>query len=102
MSKKRPFTDQEALLFHALPKPGKLEIVPSKPMDTQRDLSLDKGVCDHCPLKLLMRFRPNWNDCGHISLTPMGDSFLLKLSQFRRNWLRLRVNRRRAKHQCQR
>jgi len=40
MSKKRPFTDQEALLFHAQPKPGKLEIKPSKPMATQRDLSL--------------------------------------------------------------
>jgi malate dehydrogenase (oxaloacetate-decarboxylating)(NADP+) len=40
MSKKRPFTDQEALLFHAQPKPGKLEIKPSKPMETQRDLSL--------------------------------------------------------------
>lgn len=40
MSKKRPFTDQEALLFHAHPKPGKIEITPSKPMATQRDLSL--------------------------------------------------------------
>ncbi|MBP6011371.1 MAG: NADP-dependent malic enzyme [Alphaproteobacteria bacterium] len=40
MSKKRPFTDQEALLFHSQPKPGKLEITPSKPMATQRDLSL--------------------------------------------------------------
>jgi malate dehydrogenase (oxaloacetate-decarboxylating)(NADP+) len=40
MSKKRPFTDQEALLFHAHPKPGKIEIRPSKPMATQRDLSL--------------------------------------------------------------
>ena len=40
MSKKRPFTDQEVLLFHSQPKPGKIEIVPSKPMDTQRDLSL--------------------------------------------------------------
>ncbi len=34
------FTDQEALAFHALPKPGKLEINPTKPMATQRDLSL--------------------------------------------------------------
>jgi malate dehydrogenase (oxaloacetate-decarboxylating)(NADP+) len=34
------FTDQEALLFHAQGKPGKLEIVPTKPMATQRDLSL--------------------------------------------------------------
>jgi malate dehydrogenase (oxaloacetate-decarboxylating)(NADP+) len=40
MSQKRPFTDQEALVFHAEPKPGKLEIHSSKPMATQRDLSL--------------------------------------------------------------
>ncbi len=40
MSKKRPFTDQEALLFHAQPKPGKIEIRATKPMATQRDLSL--------------------------------------------------------------
>ncbi|MGB9027912.1 MAG: malic enzyme-like NAD(P)-binding protein, partial [Rhodomicrobium sp.] len=34
------FTRQEALQFHAEGKPGKLEIVPTKPMATQRDLSL--------------------------------------------------------------
>ncbi len=37
---KRPrptFTDQEALLFHSQGKPGKLEIVPTKPMATQRE-----------------------------------------------------------------
>lgn len=34
------FTEQEALLFHQEGKPGKLEIVPTKPMATQRDLSL--------------------------------------------------------------
>jgi malate dehydrogenase (oxaloacetate-decarboxylating)(NADP+) len=34
------FTDQEALAFHAGSKPGKLEIRPTKPMATQRDLSL--------------------------------------------------------------
>jgi malate dehydrogenase (oxaloacetate-decarboxylating)(NADP+) len=33
-------TDQEALTFHAEGKPGKLEVVPTKPMATQRDLSL--------------------------------------------------------------
>ncbi len=33
-------TDQEALDFHSRGKPGKLEIVPTKPMATQRDLSL--------------------------------------------------------------
>ncbi len=38
---KRPsFTDEEALAFHAGAKPGKLEITPTKPMATQRDLSL--------------------------------------------------------------
>ena len=41
---KRPqrpsFTDQEALNFHSRGKPGKLEINPTKPMATQRDLSL--------------------------------------------------------------
>jgi malate dehydrogenase (oxaloacetate-decarboxylating)(NADP+) len=34
------FTDDEALAFHAGRKPGKLEINPTKPMATQRDLSL--------------------------------------------------------------
>jgi malate dehydrogenase (oxaloacetate-decarboxylating)(NADP+) len=38
---KRPsFTDEEALAFHAMGKPGKLEITPTKAMATQRDLSL--------------------------------------------------------------
>ncbi|RDV03917.1 NADP-dependent malic enzyme [Undibacter mobilis] len=42
MSKRpRPtFTEQEALLFHSSGRPGKLEIVATKPMATQRDLSL--------------------------------------------------------------
>ena len=34
------FTEQEALDFHSSGRPGKLEIVPTKPMATQRDLSL--------------------------------------------------------------
>ncbi|WP_298816567.1 NADP-dependent malic enzyme [uncultured Roseibium sp.] len=34
------FTDQEALQFHQEGRPGKLEITPTKPMATQRDLSL--------------------------------------------------------------
>ncbi|MDX1731750.1 MAG: malic enzyme-like NAD(P)-binding protein, partial [Aurantimonas coralicida] len=33
-------TDQEALDFHSQGRPGKLEINPTKPMATQRDLSL--------------------------------------------------------------
>jgi malate dehydrogenase (oxaloacetate-decarboxylating)(NADP+) len=40
MSKRPTFTDDEALAFHQQGKPGKLEITPTKPMATQRDLSL--------------------------------------------------------------
>ena len=43
MSAKFPaarFTADEALQFHAEGKPGKLEITPTKPLTTQRDLSL--------------------------------------------------------------
>ena len=39
-TERKTFTDQEALDFHALPTPGKISITPSKPMATQRDLSL--------------------------------------------------------------
>ncbi|MCG9915656.1 MAG: NADP-dependent malic enzyme [Phenylobacterium sp.] len=39
-AEKRTFTDEEALSFHRLPTPGKIAIVPTKPMATQRDLSL--------------------------------------------------------------
>ena len=34
------FTRDEALDFHARGRPGKIEIIASKPMATQRDLSL--------------------------------------------------------------
>ncbi|WP_067338436.1 NADP-dependent malic enzyme [Stappia indica] len=34
------YTDQEALQFHQQGRPGKLEVTPTKPMATQRDLSL--------------------------------------------------------------
>jgi malate dehydrogenase (oxaloacetate-decarboxylating)(NADP+) len=38
--KSSKFTDAEALRFHSSGRPGKLEVTPSKPMATQRDLSL--------------------------------------------------------------
>ena len=43
-------TDQDALDFHALGKPGKFEISPTKPLNTQRDLSLaySPGVAVPC------------------------------------------------------
>src|SRR5438132_13077636 len=40
ISDRPSFTDEEALAFHGGDKPGKLEIRPTKPMATQRDLSL--------------------------------------------------------------
>lgn len=42
--------DNEALVFHAMDRPGKLEITPTKPMNTQRDLSLaySPGVAVPC------------------------------------------------------
>src|ERR1700742_1802193 len=39
-SEKRTFTDEEALAFHRYPTPGKIGIQATKPMATQRDLSL--------------------------------------------------------------
>ncbi|HKS83113.1 MAG TPA: phosphate acetyltransferase [Candidatus Acidoferrales bacterium] len=34
------FSNKEAFDYHSLPQPGKLEVIPSKPCRTQRDLSL--------------------------------------------------------------
>lgn len=41
---------REALLYHAKPKPGKVEVVPTKKYATQRDLSLaySPGVAEPC------------------------------------------------------
>ncbi|RAK59544.1 NADP-dependent malic enzyme [Phenylobacterium hankyongense] len=39
-AEKRTFTDEEALSFHRYPTPGKIAITATKPMATQRDLSL--------------------------------------------------------------
>lgn len=48
MSKERQ--RREALLYHAKPQPGKIEIVPTKPYATQRDLALaySPGVAEPC------------------------------------------------------
>lgn len=41
---------KDALQYHALGRPGKLEVIPTKPYSTQRDLSLayTHGVADPC------------------------------------------------------
>ncbi|MDZ7600539.1 MAG: NADP-dependent malic enzyme [Hoeflea sp.] len=46
-------TDQEALDFHARGRPGKLEINPTKPMSTQRDLSLAYSPGVAVPVKAI-------------------------------------------------
>lgn len=48
MPKKKPNLD--ALSYHALPRPGKIEVVSTKPLMTQEDLSLGytPGVADVC------------------------------------------------------
>lgn len=47
---KEPITDQEALDYHSQGLPGKLSILPTKPLMTQRDLSLgySPGVAIPC------------------------------------------------------
>lgn len=41
---------KDALQYHALPKPGKVEVIPTKPSNTQRDLSIaySPGVAEPC------------------------------------------------------
>lgn len=46
-------TPQEALQFHAQGKPGKLEISPTKPLTTQRDLSLAYSPGVAVPVKAI-------------------------------------------------
>ena len=51
--KRQSITDQEALQFHSRGRPGKLEIVPTKPMATQRDLSLAYSPGVAVPVKAI-------------------------------------------------
>ncbi|HAJ03064.1 MAG TPA: NADP-dependent malic enzyme, partial [Brevundimonas sp.] len=40
LTDKQTFSDDDALEFHREPVPGKISMAPTKPMATQRDLSL--------------------------------------------------------------
>jgi len=53
LSKRPSITDQEALQFHSRGRPGKLEIMPTKPMATQRDLSLAYSPGVAVPVKAI-------------------------------------------------
>ncbi len=50
---RRSLSDQEALDFHKYPQPGKLAISPTKPMSTQRDLSLAYSPGVAAPVKAI-------------------------------------------------
>ena len=47
------FSDREALLYHSQGRPGKIEIIASKPMATQRDLSLAYSPGVAVPVKAI-------------------------------------------------
>ena len=49
------FTEAEALAFHAGAKPGKIEIMPTKPMATQRDLSLAYSPGVAVPVRVIAK-----------------------------------------------
>ena len=44
------FTKEEVYAYHELPRPGKLEVLPCKPFENQKDLTLaySPGVADAC------------------------------------------------------
>lgn len=46
----KKITENDALIYHSEPRPGKIEVVPTKPYATQRDLSLaySPGVAYPC------------------------------------------------------
>ena len=55
MTRKSRFTPEEALAYHFEPTPGKFEITASKPMATQRDLSLAYSPGVAVPVEAIAR-----------------------------------------------
>ncbi len=53
--RKTSTTEREALAFHSMGRPGKIEIIASKPMATQRDLSLAYSPGVAAPVKEIAR-----------------------------------------------
>ena len=46
----RPIRKADTLKYHQQPKPGKIEVIPTKPSNSQRDLSIaySPGVAEPC------------------------------------------------------
>ncbi|WP_333829561.1 NADP-dependent malic enzyme [Pararhodobacter sp.] len=55
MTRKTKFTPEEALAYHFEPTPGKIEVIASKPMATQRDLSLAYSPGVAIPVEAIAR-----------------------------------------------
>ncbi|HET8612334.1 MAG TPA: NADP-dependent malic enzyme [Sphingomonas sp.] len=55
MTERLQFSDREALLFHSHGRPGKIEIVATKPMATQRDLALAYSPGVAVPVKAIAK-----------------------------------------------
>jgi len=53
MSNRPSFTEEEVLAFHSQGKPGKIEITATKPMATQRDLSLAYSPGVAVPVRII-------------------------------------------------
>ncbi|WP_019834148.1 NADP-dependent malic enzyme [Sphingomonas sp. PR090111-T3T-6A] len=53
MAERLQFSEREALLFHSQGRPGKIEIVATKPMATQRDLALAYSPGVAVPVKAI-------------------------------------------------
>ena len=68
--KRRTITDQEALQFHAQGRPGKLEVIPTKPMATQRDLSLAYSPGVAVPVKAIAEAHGRGLGVPVVSLPP--------------------------------
>jgi len=55
MTRNTKFTPEEALAYHFEPTPGKIEVIASKPMATQRDLSLAYSPGVAIPVEAIAR-----------------------------------------------
>jgi hypothetical protein len=75
-SRKPSITDEEALEFHRRGKPGKLEINPTKPMATQRDLSLAYSPGVAVPVRVIAENPDAAYDYGQAILSPLSPMVL--------------------------
>ena len=74
------FSEREALVFHAQGKPGKIEIKATKPLETQRDLSLAYSPGVAAPVNAIA------DDISSVTIT-QAKEILLQLFQMEQQYL---------------